>query len=143
MWTDDFGSVGTRTGANGPGNFLVAGPKWNGTASAGVKDIFRSAIRYAWLLAQMSAASPQDFPAIHKLQNQLRPTPLSAWGSPYTPPANVPVDPTIDTTATPYDLLRLMTGKPPQRWLTQRARYGLAIGTGTQHDRSHCHPAHR
>jgi hypothetical protein len=32
MWTDNFGSVGTRTGAAGGGRFLIAGPKWNGQA---------------------------------------------------------------------------------------------------------------
>ena len=32
MWTDDFASVGTRTNGGKAGNYLIAGPKWNGTA---------------------------------------------------------------------------------------------------------------
>src|SRR5262249_12856535 len=60
---------------------------------------------------QMAAAGPQEFPAIHKLQDQLQLTPLSAWGRPYTPPDNVPIDPDVDTTAPPYDQVRLMTGE--------------------------------
>jgi hypothetical protein len=110
-WTDDFASVGTRTSSGRGGRFLIAGPKWNGTAPADVKDVYRSPTRYGWVLIQMAAAGPQDFPAIHKLQDQLQLTPLSAWGKPYTPPDSVPVDPDVDLTATPYDQVRLMTGE--------------------------------
>jgi LysM repeat protein len=35
MWTDDFASIGIRT--TGPGDFLIAGPKWNGTAPGDIK----------------------------------------------------------------------------------------------------------
>lgn len=31
MWTDDFATIGARNTGTGPGNFLIAGPKWNGT----------------------------------------------------------------------------------------------------------------
>jgi hypothetical protein len=111
MWTDDFGSVGTRTPATKSGDFLIAGPNWNGTAPEGIKETFRSSTRYAWILVQISAASRKDFPAIHALQDKLNVTPLSAWGKPYTPPETVPVDPNVDLTATPFDQVRLMTGE--------------------------------
>jgi hypothetical protein len=110
MWTDNFGSVGTRTGATGGGRFLITRPKSNGSAPANVKDIYRSSTRFAWALVQMAAASPNEFSAIHGLQDRLQLTPLSGWETSYAPPANVPVDPSVDTTATPYDLVRLMTG---------------------------------
>lgn len=111
MWTDDFGSLGSRTTGTGAGNFLVAGPKWNGTAPPDIKDVYRSSTRFAWLLVQISAAGPQDFPEINALQDKLQLTPLSAWGKPYTPPGDVPIDPAVDLTATPYDQVRLMTGE--------------------------------
>jgi len=111
MWTDDFAAAGTRTPQTKSGDFLIAGPKWTGTAPAGIKATFRSATRYAWVLVQISADSPADFPAIHALQDQLKITPLSAWGKAYTPPANVPVDPRVDLTATPFDQVRIMTGE--------------------------------
>jgi hypothetical protein len=110
MWTDDFASVGTRTNGGKAGNYLIAGPKWNGAAPKDVNDVFRSSTRYAWVLVQMSAASPADFAPIHAKQDQLKITPLSAWGKPYTPPTNVPVNPNVDLTATPFDQVRLMTG---------------------------------
>jgi hypothetical protein len=59
-------------------------------------------------LVQIYTASAAEFPEVNALQDQLTLTPLSAWGKPYTPPDNVPVDPTVDTTATPYDQVRIM-----------------------------------
>jgi len=110
MWTDDFGTAGTRTNGGKAANYLIAGPKWNGTAPKDVEQVFRCNTRYAWVLVQMAAASPADFPAIHEKQDQLKITPLTAWGKPYTPPTNVPIDPKVDLTATPFDQVRLMTG---------------------------------
>jgi len=111
MWTDDFMSVGTRTNGGKAGNYLIAGPKWSGSAPQGVDQVFKSTTRYAWVLVQMAAASPADFPAIHAKQDQLKVTPLSAWGTNYTPPATVPVNPNADLTATPFDQVKLMTGE--------------------------------
>lgn len=111
MWTDVFMSVGTRTNGGRAGHYLIAGPKWNGTAPKDVDQVFKSTTRYAWVLVQMSAGSPADFPVIHAKQDGLKITPLSAWGTNYTPPATVPVDPDADTTATPFDQVSLMTGE--------------------------------
>ena len=82
MWTDDFASAGTRTPATKSGDFLIAGPEWNGTAPTGIKETFRSSTRYAWVLVQIAAASDKDFPTIHALQDKLKITPLRAWGKP-------------------------------------------------------------
>ena len=111
MWTDDFASVGTRTPATKSGDFLIAGPKWSGTAPSDINATYRSSTRYAWVLVQIAAASPADFPVINALQDKLKITPLSAWGKPYEPPAAVPVNPDVDLTATPFDQVRLMTGE--------------------------------
>jgi hypothetical protein len=111
MWTDVFGTAGSRTPATNDGDYLLAGPGWHGTPPANITKVFQSSTRYAWFLVELSAAGPQDFPTIHALQDQLTITPLSAWGTPYTPPTNVPVDPHVDLTATPYDQVRLMTGE--------------------------------
>ncbi|HEX8800706.1 MAG TPA: DUF1254 domain-containing protein [Terriglobales bacterium] len=108
MWTDDFASVGSRTTGTGAGSFLIAGPKWNGTPPADVKGVYRSTTRYAAVLVQIYAASPSEFSEVNALSDKLNLTPLSAWGKPYTPPDNVPIDPTVDTTATPYDQVQMM-----------------------------------
>ena len=111
MWTDDFGSVGSRTSGTGSGSFLIAGPKWKGTPPPDIKEVYRCSTRYGWVLVQMAAAGPEDFPEVNALQDQLKITPLSAWGKPYTPPDNVPIDNTVDTTYLPFDHVRLMDGE--------------------------------
>lgn len=111
MWTDNFASVGSRTTGTESGHFLIAGPQWNGKVPPDIKQTFRCSTRFAWVLVQIWATSPDDYKEIHALQDELKLTPLSAWGTPYTPPDNVPVDPTADITATPYDQVRLMTGE--------------------------------
>jgi hypothetical protein len=111
MWTDKIGTAGTRTPEMNAGNYLIAGPGWNGTPPADIKKVFNCPTRYSWMLVELSAAGPEDFPKIHALQDQFKITPLSAWGTDYAPPANVPVDPNTDVTATPYDQVRLMTGE--------------------------------
>lgn len=111
MWTDAIGTAGSRTPEMNAGNYLIAGPGWNGTVPAGIKMVFNCPTRYSWMLVELSAAGPQDFPKIHDVQDKFKVTPLSAWGTEYTPPATVPVDSNVDLTATPYDQLRLMTGE--------------------------------
>ncbi|MGH6689556.1 MAG: DUF1254 domain-containing protein [Gammaproteobacteria bacterium] len=108
MWTDVFGSAGKRTTGTGPGNFLIAGPNWTGTAPVDVKQTFRSSTRYAWVLGQTQANGPDDFAAVNAIQAEYRLTPLSAWGKPYTPPANVPVDDRVDVASTPPDQVARM-----------------------------------
>jgi hypothetical protein len=108
MWTDNFISVGSRTNGGKAGSYLIAAPKWNGTAPKDVDLVFKCDTD--WVLVQMSAASPADFDAIHVKQDQLKITPLSAWGTNYTPRTNVPVDPNVDLTATPANQVNLMSG---------------------------------
>ena len=111
MWTDAIGTAGSRTPDRNAGNYLITGPGWNGTVPADIKKVFKCPTRYSWMVVELSAAGPQDFPTIHNVQDQFKITPLSAWGTPYTPPATVPVDPNVDLTATPYDQVRLMPGE--------------------------------
>jgi hypothetical protein len=110
MWTDNFVSAGSRTTGTDAGNILIVGPNWNGTPPADIKETFRASTRYAWIPVQMATASPEEYPAVHALQDQLKLTPLNNWGKPYSPPETVPIDPTVDLTATPFDQVRLMTG---------------------------------
>jgi hypothetical protein len=103
MWTNVFGSVGKRTTGTGPANFLIVGPNWQGTTPPDIRGTFRSPTRYAWLLGQTQANGPSDFAVVNAIQAQYKITPLRAWGRPYTPPAEVPVDSKVDTTTTPVD----------------------------------------
>jgi len=108
MWTDVFASIGKRTTGTAPGNFLIAGPNWQGTAPADIKETYRSSTRYAWALGQTQANGPNDFAAVNALQAEYKLTPLSAWSKPYTPPTNVPVDPAVALKPTPPEQVNAM-----------------------------------
>lgn len=108
MWTNVFASVGKRTTGTGPGNFLFAGPKWDGAAPSDIRQTIRSPTRYAWVLGQTQANGPDDFAAVNAIQAQYKLTPLSDWGQPYTPSANVPVDGSVDLKTIPPDQVAAM-----------------------------------
>jgi hypothetical protein len=51
----------------------------------------------------MPANGPDDSTAVQAIQTDYKLTPLSAWGKPYTPPPDVPVDSKVDVKTTPPD----------------------------------------
>jgi len=79
-WTNVFAYVGTRTTGSGPGNYLLAGPDWNGNMPPGVKKI-QSPTNMVWLIGRIQANGAQDFFNVHRLQDQITLTPLSRWGA--------------------------------------------------------------
>jgi len=106
-WTDVFASPGSRTTGTDAGNFAITGPKWSGDLPEGVTEI-KSPTRWVWIIGRFACAGSADYDNVHKLQDQLKLTPLSAWGTDYTPPANVPVDPNVNTKQAPLDQLLAM-----------------------------------
>ncbi len=125
LWSNVFASIGKRNTGTGAANFLLAGPNWQGTPPADVKQVFRSPTRFVWVNGQMQADGPRDYDVVNALQRQYKLTPLSAWGQPYSPPAEVPV-PTGLSTSSPLEqvqrmdvgafyvrLARLMKDNPP------------------------------
>jgi hypothetical protein len=107
-WTNVFASFGKRTSGTGPGNFLIAGPGWDGDVPPDVRVVVHSPTRFAWLLGQTQANGPADFAAVRAIQANYKLTPLSAWGKPYTPPTQVPVASDVDLTTTPVDQVAAM-----------------------------------
>src|SRR5262245_42353138 len=85
-------SPSKRTAGGAAANYLITGPGWNGQVPAGMKHI-PIATRYMIILGRTYAdGTNQDYEAVNKLQAQYKITPLSAWGTPYTPVAP-PVNP--------------------------------------------------
>jgi len=97
MWSNVFASIGKRNTGSAAANFLIAGPNWQGTPPADVKQSFRSPTRFVWVNGQMQADGRKDYEVVDALQKQYKLTPLSAWGQPYNPPAEVPIPAGIDT----------------------------------------------
>ena len=96
-WMNDFTSLGPRTTGNGSGAYAIVGPGWNGTLPSNVTKV-QAPTSTVWLAMRTPQNSSAD-PAAAAFMNNVSLTPLSAWGTNYTPPTTVPV--TSNVTANP------------------------------------------
>lgn len=107
-WTNVFASPGKRTTGTRRGNFVITGPDWRGTLPKGMQEI-RSPTSMVWLIGRTQANGKQDFPAVHRLQDQYRLTPLSAWGGGKRMPEKAaPRATTVDTQSSPVEQVAAM-----------------------------------
>ncbi|MGY8666470.1 DUF1254 domain-containing protein [Bradyrhizobium sp. UFLA05-109] len=95
-WTNVFQVPGKRTTGTDAQTYAITGPGWTGTLPQGVRE-YKSPTNIVWLLGRIyCTGTPEDYQAVHELQDQCKLVPLSAYGKPYTPPEGK-VDPSIDT----------------------------------------------
>jgi len=143
-WTDVFQVPGKRTTGTGAQTYAITGPGWKGTLPAGLKE-YKSPTDIVWLLGRIyCTGTPDDYDAVHELQDQCKLVPLSSYGKPYTPPEGK-VDPSIDMKTAVRDqvnrlsaeeyfglLARLMKNNPPAPAdtpeLARFAKIGLVPG---------------
>src|SRR5262249_59149058 len=72
-----------------------SGPGCSGSRPSGVK-VIESPTSIGWLLGRIDCTrTPEDYAAVHALQDQFKLVPLSSYGKDYTPFATA-VDPSID-----------------------------------------------
>jgi hypothetical protein len=108
-WTDVFQVPGKRTTGTGPQKYAITGPGWSGTLPAGVKQ-YKSPTALVWILGRIyCTGTPEDYDAVHKLQDQVSVVPLSAYGTTYTAAAGV-VDPKIDMKTAVRDQVNALDG---------------------------------
>ncbi|MGA2786365.1 MAG: DUF1254 domain-containing protein [Verrucomicrobiota bacterium] len=94
-WTDVFQDPGKRTTGTGPQTYAITGPGWNGTLPDGVIE-YKSPTSLVWVLGRIyCAGAPEDYDAVHKMQDDISVVPLSSYGQAYTPPPGT-VDTNID-----------------------------------------------
>ncbi len=94
-WTNVFAVPGSRTTGTGAQTFLITGPGWSGAVPAGMAEL-KSPTSIVWLLGRIyCAGTPEDYAAVHALQDAFKLQPLSTWGKDYAPPPGK-VDPGID-----------------------------------------------
>jgi len=143
-WTDVFQVPGKRTTGTGPQKYAITGPSWKGTLPEGVKE-YKSPTSMVWVLGRIyCTGTPEDYAAVHKLQDEISIVPLSSYGKPYTSPEGR-VDSKIDMktpvrdqvnaldTAAYFNLLAaLMRDNPPSKadapMLAKMARLGIVPG---------------
>ncbi|WP_152223653.1 DUF1254 domain-containing protein [Pseudomonas sp. SCB32] len=109
LWMDIFDSPGARTTGDAAANYLLTGPGWEGKVPEGMTQI-NSATRKMLILGRTYAnGTDQDYAAVNDLQGQLKLTPLSAWGKPYTPKAPaVDPNPGFSMTDKPQEVILAM-----------------------------------
>jgi uncharacterized protein (TIGR03000 family) len=94
-WTDVFADPGTRTTGTKAQTYAITGPGWKGDLPEGVKEL-KSPTGMVWIIIRTyCTGTPEDYKAVHALQDQYKLVPLSAYGKPYTPPKGT-VDQKID-----------------------------------------------
>ena len=94
-WTNVFAVPGSRTTGTGAQTFVITGPGWSGAVPAGMTEL-KSPTAIVWLLGRIyCTGTPEDYAAVHALQDQFKLQPLSTWGKDYAPPPGK-VDPAID-----------------------------------------------
>jgi hypothetical protein len=86
QWTNVIFSPGSRTTGSGKQNYAFTAPKWSGNLPSDVKQV-RVPTDFAWIIGRIKTDGPSDYAAVNKLQDGFKLTPLSAWGTDYTPPA--------------------------------------------------------
>lgn len=94
-WTDVFQVPGKRTTGTGPQKYAITGPGWKGTLPEGVTE-YKSPTSIVWVLGRIyCTGTPEDYAAVHKLQDEISVVPLSSYGKDYTPTAGN-IDQSID-----------------------------------------------
>jgi hypothetical protein len=94
-WTTVFQVPGKRTTGTKAQSYAITGPNWQGTLPEGVVE-YKSPTSMVWILGRTyCTGTPDDYAAVHAIQDKYSLVPLSAYGKPYTPPPGQ-VDPTID-----------------------------------------------
>ena len=143
-WTNVFQVPGSRTTGTGAQTYAITGPGWSGKLPDGVKQ-YQAPTSMVWILGRIyCTGTPEDYAAVHAIQDQCQLVPLSAYGKAYSPPPGT-VDPAIDMKTAVRDqvnaldakayfslLAQLMKANPPAAKdapaLESFARIGLVPG---------------
>jgi len=143
-WTNVFQVPGKRTTGDKAQKYAITGPGWTGTLPDGVTE-YKSPTGMVWILGRIyCTGTPQDYTAVHALQDKFSLVPLSSYGKPYAPlPSEV--DANLDMKAGIRDqvdamdinmyfnyLARLMKTNPPASedapMVANMAKIGLVPG---------------
>jgi len=94
-WTNVFQVPGKRTTGTAAQSYAITGPGWNGTLPNGVKQ-YKSSTNLVWILGRLyCTGTPEDYAAVHALQDQCTLVPLSSYGKTFAAPPHQ-VDASVD-----------------------------------------------
>lgn len=109
MWTDVFAVPGSRTSGTQAGNYAIVPQGWSGNLPAGVEKI-EAPTPYVWLIGRTKTDGPDDYAAVHSLQDGLKLTPLSQFPNPAKAVENR-VDNSVDMKTPPLELVNSLSAQ--------------------------------
>jgi hypothetical protein len=88
-YNEVFHVAGSRATGGKAQKYAITGPGWSGAVPEGVKQV-KSPTALVWICGRIyCTGTPEDYQAVHAVQDQYESIPLSAFGKPYTPPPGV------------------------------------------------------
>ena len=85
--TFNYGYIGSRATDNEAGDYMVAGPGWQGETPPGIKKVFRSSTQFSIAIYRTQLFNPADMPNVVKVQSGYKAQPLSGYLKQPAPPA--------------------------------------------------------
>lgn len=99
--------IGASAAPAGAQYYLVTSQDWQGEVPVGMKQI-KSPTSMIWVCGRIYClGTPEDYTAVHALQDQIDVRPLSDYGKPYTPPRGT-FDPDLDMKTSVRDQVNAM-----------------------------------
>ncbi len=81
-WTDVFQVPGKRTTGTKPQIYAITGPNWIGKLPDGITE-YKSPTSIIWIIGRTyCTGTPEDYKAVHALQDKYSLIPLSSYGNP-------------------------------------------------------------
>jgi hypothetical protein len=84
-FSEVFYVAGSKTTGSKAQTYAITGPGWAGNLPEGVTQV-KAPTGMVWVLGRIyCTGTPEDYQAVHALQDQFVSVPLSTYGKPYTP----------------------------------------------------------
>ncbi|ABW12856.1 protein of unknown function DUF1254 [Parafrankia sp. EAN1pec] len=110
MWTDVFATPGKRSSGTAAADWALVPAGWSGRLPAGVGRI-DAPTPHVWIIGRTQTNGEADYDTVHKVQDGFQLSHLADWGrAPIAATARA-VDPDIDMTTPPLDVINAMTGE--------------------------------
>ena len=90
--TFNYGYIGSRATGSDAGDYLTAGPSWQGTTPPGIKKVFQSTTQFSFAAIRTQLFNPADMPNVEKVQAGYKAQPLSAYLKQPAPSAAPAID---------------------------------------------------